>query len=185
MLVFDIETTGLDPNRHSITVIAVCDTGSGDETVYTFARDGMQLAETFLASLDHADIIACFNGVQFDLPFVVSFFSVPECRYRLWFCKVFDYYEYCRLLFDCPCSLNRLLNANGHAQKTSSGGQAVVMAAQEDWQQLEDYCLADTTKTRDICLLTTVSLPLQKLKCVYTCRHVHNADGQHSLRFDL
>jgi len=181
MLVFDIETTGLNPLKNSITVVAVCDTETNSETIYNFARDGCSRAEEFLCSLDVANVIACFNGVKFDLPFVIAFFGVAESRYRHWFCKVFDYYEYCRLLFDCPCSLNRLLCSNGYQVKTSCGGQAVTMAQNKQWRELEDYCMADTTKTRDLCVAVSVVLPLQKRNMTIKCTHLWSPSGMHSL----
>lgn len=185
MIVFDIETTGLNFKKDSITVATIFDTTSNTGHTYNFAKYGSTQQDDFLRKLDEATIIACFNGVNFDLPFIISFFHVPSTRYQDWFCKVFDYYEYCRLLYDCPCSLDSLLAANGFAGKTSSGDQAVVMANNKDWEALEKYCMADTIKTKDLCLLSSVYLPLHKKNKMVQCDHVGLMDKTHNLRFSM
>ena len=200
MLVFDIETTGLDHHTHQITVIFVHDCQSNTDQCFNFAREARESLsqnsemtateplsqntskEEFLEMLDNTDIICCFNGVKFDIPFVISFFQVPPQRYQQYFTKVFDYYEYCRLLFDTSCSLNNLLKANGHAVKTSSGGQAVLMAEQGRWQELEDYCKQDTLKTRDLCKLAKVLIPLRNKRPVL-CQHNWQDTQKHSMCF--
>lgn len=84
--------------------------------------------EEFLLILDQAETLCSFNGVKFDIPFIVQQFGVPACRYEPWIIKLFDYFEICRLVFASSCSLNNILLTNGYEVKTSSGLQAVTWA---------------------------------------------------------
>lgn len=63
-------------------------------------------------------------------------------------------------MFGSSCGLNTLLRANGEDVKTSSGKQAVIWAEQGAWQELEEYCLADTVLTARISSRAEVVLPL-------------------------
>jgi hypothetical protein len=182
MIVFDIETTGLDRNAHQITVICVYDCENNTDHCFNFARDGLSRSEEFIKILDDTDVICCFNGVKFDLPFVISFFKVPPERYNHYFMKVFDYYEYCRLLFDASCSLNNLLKANGHVVKTSSGLQAVIMAKEKKWAELEEYCKQDTRKTGELCLMPILVIPLRNKPHVI-CTHSWVESPKHNMSF--
>lgn len=60
---FDIETTGLDPQKDVVTCIAVY--GSGVDEVFLHGEWGGALD-----LLDKADVIGSFNGARFDLRFL-------------------------------------------------------------------------------------------------------------------
>jgi hypothetical protein len=147
MLAFDIETTGLNNRTHKITVAAVH--GNGVSRVFNFITHP-DLAEEFLCCLDSAESLCAFNGLRFDIPFIANFFNVPSSRYERWIMKLYDVFECCKLLHSSSCSLNALLHANGYSPKTSTGLQAVEWAKEGKWDELEEYCMADTKLTHAI-----------------------------------
>lgn len=135
MLSFDIETEGLNSSIHMITVASIFDPCRGIEITYNF-MDTENEKEIewrkceFLRHLDEAPALCCFNGVKFDIPFIVKRFAVHDVqRVQGWISKLFDLFEVCRLGFDSSCSLQALLDANGFSQgKSASGLQAVKWA---------------------------------------------------------
>jgi hypothetical protein len=130
-------------------VACIYDPARGIKQGFNLILDGHEdRAAQFLSSLDEADSLCAFNGARFDLPFIIKRYGVPQARYRLWYMKLFDYFEVidsffvecfanslkksklqiCKVLLGSSCSLNNLLLANGRQVKTSSGMQAVVWA---------------------------------------------------------
>jgi DNA polymerase elongation subunit (family B) len=171
MLSFDIETMGLDKRKDCITVASVYDPDKNIKKNFNFMTGNVdETIIEFLGHLDDAESICAFNGVRFDLPFIIHQFQVPVERYTKWFIKMFDYFEVCKVAFSSSCSLNKLLEANGEEVKTSSGMQAVVWAKEKEWELLEDYCMMDTILTHTISTRKLVTLPLtgrQQVHCVH------------------
>lgn len=171
-LAFDIETEGLNPVLDKITVASIYDPEKNKEKTFFFTRSEEEYqssVEEFLSELDNAEQLYGFNSVKFDLPFVIARFDVPETRYRAWFLKVFDFFEVCRCVFGSSCSLNKLLEANGHEVKSSNGMQACIWAKEENWKALDEYCMKDTKLTYDISRQKRVVIPLtgqQPVCCV-------------------
>lgn len=174
MLAFDIETTGLDPTRHDITVAAICDREAGIRKCYNFILDGDRARDEFVQQLDDAQHLCAFNGARFDLPFIVHKFDIPREQYEPWFCKLFDYFEVGKLLFDSHFGLNKLLQANGHSPKTGSGRQAIVWAQQGKFKQLMEYCQDDADLTYDISMAPKVLMPLAQRTPVTAVRVPHD-----------
>lgn len=167
MLAFDIECTGLNMYSDRITVASVYDPDSVPPIKHTYnfmVGDVQGNIEAFLDTLDRADTLCAFNGVKFDLPFIIERFHVKQERYVPWFLKLFDYFEVCRLVFGSSCSLNNLLIANDEEVKTSSGMQAVIWAEEGQWEKLEEYCMADTMLTWKISTRPDVIIPLTRKK---------------------
>lgn len=174
MLSFDIETEGLDPRKHRITVASIYDPQRGICHTYNFLKkdddyhddddDEQQLQDTintFLQQLDDAPALCCFNGVKFDVPFIAKRFNVSPTRVHAWMLKLFDIFEICRLVYGSSCSLNALLAANGKEVKSGSGLQAIEWARQGQWELLEEYCMRDTVLTHEISTTQrVVELPL-------------------------
>lgn len=71
-LFFDIETTGLDSDRHDVTTVSFH--RDGETRSYVAGRDLTRevLAEEFAA----AKLVSTFNGKQFDVPFLESTFDI-------------------------------------------------------------------------------------------------------------
>jgi DNA polymerase elongation subunit (family B) len=179
MLSFDIETMGLNKKKDSITVASVYDPDQNICKNFNFmVGDYDASVAEFLGYLDDADSICAFNGVRFDLPFIIHQFRVPAERYDKWFVKIFDYFEICKVAFSSSCSLNSLLSANGEKVKTSSGMQAVIWAQEKKWDLLEDYCMMDTILTHTISTRKLVILPLTgkpPINCVHILKgHIIN-----------
>lgn len=163
MLSFDIETEGLDSDQDGITVASVYDPTRGIQKTFFFMRDGYDRQENideFLAVLDDAPSLCCFNGVRFDVPFIIKAFGVPPERYTGWFYKIFDYFEICKLVFASSCGLNTMLQANGEPVKSSCGMQAVHWAREGRWEELDEYCMKDTVLTHALSSRDRVEIPL-------------------------
>lgn len=73
---FDIETTGLSPDYHDVTVVTVHMAG---ETT-TLVKDRDLSDETLRAAFADADVLASFNGAQFDVPFLERSFDIDLDR---------------------------------------------------------------------------------------------------------
>ena len=68
---FDIETTGLDPDRSVVTTLSYHQAG---ETT-TLVRGDDLTAENVQAMVDDASVLVSFNGIRFDQPFLESSFA--------------------------------------------------------------------------------------------------------------
>lgn len=155
MLAFDIETTGLDRERCLVTVVCTEDFRTGERRAYEFGRvaaegdcgrERAQLTAALVAAFDGAESLCAFNGVRFDVPFLHKALRLPEATVAAWLMKTTDILEACRLEVFGPrhtFSLNLLCEHNGVQMKSSSGCEAVRMAADGRWQELRDYCADD------------------------------------------
>ena len=140
MLGFDIETMGLRPKEHEITVAAISDFESGQRTCFNFLTDGPDAPEKFMVCLDQATSLCAFNGAKFDIPFIVERFSVEAERYERWILKLFDYYQIAKLVLGSSCGLSDTLKMNHFAPKSGSGLQAIEWAHGKQWGKLQSYC---------------------------------------------
>jgi hypothetical protein len=155
MLAFDIETTGLDRERCLVTVVCTEDFRTGERRAYEFGRvaaegdcgrERAQLTAALVAAFDGAESLCAFNGVRFDVPFLHKALRLPEATVAGWLLKTTDILEACRMELFGPrhtFSLNLLCEHNGVQVKSSSGCEAVRMAADGRWQELRDYCADD------------------------------------------
>ncbi|KTG30752.1 ribonuclease H-like domain-containing protein [Haloferax profundi] len=69
---FDIETTGLSPERDDVTTVSFY---HGGETT-TLVRGDTLTADTLAEQFSDAKLIATFNGARFDVPFLETSFDV-------------------------------------------------------------------------------------------------------------
>jgi hypothetical protein len=157
MLAFDLETTGLNPNKDTITCACVCDPERNFSKAFMFHLGDDP--EEFMQLLDDADRLCAFNGAQFDIPFIECAFKVEKCRVVAWRMKLHDVYEACRLALDVTFPLQDMLELNGISGKTGSGEDAVRLAACGQWDQLKMYCLNDAIKTHQVSSLERIRLP--------------------------
>lgn len=160
MLSFDIETMGLKPEHHAITVAAICDMDSGLRTCFNFLTDGPDTPEKFMVCLDEATSLCAFNGAKFDIPFIVQRFSVEPERYEKWILKLFDYYQIAKLVFGSSCGLPNTLKTNNFSPKSGSGLQAIQWAREKNWGKLKPYCQDDADLTWKLSVKDVVLLPL-------------------------
>ena len=166
MLAFDLETTGLNPRGALITCAAVSDPEAGLERVFSFARleNGRLVpvlddAEEFMALLDGADRLCAFNGARFDLPFIEHHLRPGPARVLAWRLKLHDVFEACKLALGVTFTLNALLAHNGVPGKTGSGCNAIQLAEEGRWEELQEYCLNDTRRTHQVSSLPLIRLP--------------------------
>lgn len=153
MLAFDIETTGLDRHSCHVTVVCTEDFHTGERRAYEFGRVSQERAEgleelkaQLVQALDAAPSLCAFNGLRFDIPFLYRALRLPEATVAGWMVKTTDILEACRLQVFGPrhtFGLNLLCQHNGVQMKSSSGCEAVRMAAQGRWKELLDYCADD------------------------------------------
>ncbi|WP_225335855.1 ribonuclease H-like domain-containing protein [Halomicrobium urmianum] len=86
---FDIETTGLDHHRDSVTTVSF---HQGGETETLVQGDDLS-AESLRATLGEADLLVTFNGKRFDVPFLEESFGVDlDCPHLdlMYTCKKLD-----------------------------------------------------------------------------------------------
>jgi len=91
----DIETTGLSPWHHEITVIGIhiC---NGDTTSFVQLIGEDINIDNILEALKGVDIIHTYNGSRFDLPFI---------NYKLGI-NLAKLFRHCDLMYDCwRCNL--------------------------------------------------------------------------------
>lgn len=160
MLAFDIETTGLCAQTAKVTVVCTEDFFTGEKKAYEFARvrkhepHNLDLLVTEMVNaFDEAESLCAFNGVRFDVPFLHQAFKLSDQKVGMWLAKCSDILEACRLQFFGPrhtFGLNLLCIANDIMQKSSSGVEAIKMAEDERWDDLNTYCHDDV---RILCAL--------------------------------
>ena len=69
---FDIETTGLDADRHEVTTVSF----HRDGETRTLVRGRDLTADAVREEFDRADVVASFNGKRFDVPFLETAFDL-------------------------------------------------------------------------------------------------------------
>tara|TARA_B100000787_G_scaffold136310_1_gene105114 strand:- start:72 stop:629 length:558 start_codon:yes stop_codon:yes gene_type:complete len=150
MLAFDIETMGLDASKHPVTIVCTEDFASGAKKSYEFARVRVQephahtqLLMEMVQDFEEASSLCSFNGIRFDIPFLQTAFRIDNATVTRWILKSTDILECCRLIHNNTFSLNLLCEKNNMPVKISSGLQAVKMAADGQWEDLEEYCQDD------------------------------------------
>jgi len=156
VLEFDIETTGLGA---ADTVTYVCAYDPDRAVDFRACTKAGEECPEFLRLLDEAPLLCAFNGVMFDIPFIAKRWGVDSARAGAWVRKLIDPFQACKLALGRTFSLDRLLQANGMACKTGSGKEAVGMAAEGRWAELEDYCMNDTVNTHGLVVSGDMTLP--------------------------
>ena len=148
MLCFDIETTGLDATKCRVTVVCVEDFVTGDKQCFEFARYPErfdELRDSLGLVLDEARSLCGFNAVRFDIPFLVTALKYSNARRIEWSMKTSDILEHSRHIFKSTFSLNLLCQSNDIPVKISDGCQAIKMAANGEWDDLNEYCAMDVS----------------------------------------
>jgi hypothetical protein len=163
MVAFDIETMGLNPLKERITAAAVY-SGDGLCKVFVFKdedRDAdMALREEFIAILDAAPRLCAFNGVRFDIPYIIRSWGLDASKAHAWVRKTVDVFEASKLGLRQTFKLSQLLSVNSLESKTGTGAEAVELARNKEWDKLAAYCLQDTRLTYLATAQMGVVLPL-------------------------
>lgn len=150
MLAFDIETTGLDPGKCVVTIVSTEDYKTGETKHYEFSRVRKEAPERLGAlkselinDFNAASSLCAFNGIQFDIPFMMVSLKLPADVITGWVLKTTDILECSRHVHQNTFGLNLLCGANGIQLKSSSGLEAIKMANEGRWEDLRDYCQDD------------------------------------------
>lgn len=169
MLAFDIETKGLDARKHDITVVCTQNFYTNERKVYEFAKvkandphSLCKLREELIADFDKAESLCAFNGVRFDIPFLHKALQIPDATVVTWLIKTTDILEACRLNVYGPrhtFGLNLLCEVNGVNVKSSTGLQAIIMANEQRWADLKEYCEDDVQILCDLYKRKTLQNP--------------------------
>ena len=127
MLVFDIETKGLDPKKHAVTVVCTEDYFTGETKAYEFERHAgepdkkKQLIEELVADWNAATSLCAFNGIRFDLLFLQKALDIESDVVVSWALKTTNILEQSRNHYLTTFNLNLLCKANDIPVKISSG----------------------------------------------------------------
>jgi hypothetical protein len=153
MLVFDIETTGLDPTSSVVTVVCTQDYHTGEKRAYEFARvrahepqNEEKLREELIQAFDEAETLCAFNGVRFDIPFLHTALELSQDTTTAWLFKTTDILEAARLGLFGPThtfGLNLLCQHNQVRVKSGSGLEAIKLAHEGKFDALLSYCADD------------------------------------------
>ena len=173
---FDIETTGLT-ETDAVTVVC-CETyESGACRVFNFAKAATQdernrLRDDLVRAFDDATALGAYNGVRFDLPFMQRALAIPAETVTRWVLKTSDILEQLRLRDNATCKLDYLCALNGVPTKSSSGLEAIRMAADGRWAELEDYCANDVRILCDLYRKRVLQHPARREACIDLCEYV-------------
>ena len=86
-----------------------------------------------------------YAGISFYI-FISMRLKLPDATVVAWLLKTTDILEACRLNAFGPRHtfvLNLSCEVNGVDVKSSNGLQGIIMANEERWQDLKDYCADD------------------------------------------
>lgn len=174
MLAIDIETMGLakDDPHCPITMVCLYDGDTSFRKSYPFVEcvcpntGAIQCHATYLKyknellrDLNEADSICCYNGVDFDLPFIAAKFKVPMETVAQWILKTHDIFFSVKHTLRKFYKLDTLLKVNGMTSKSAKGSTAVEWAREGKIQELEQYCMQDTVLTWELTNKPRVLLP--------------------------
>jgi len=149
LLCFDIETTGLDAARDEVTMICTQDVRTGARKSYNFGvlshneEPNAELLREVIDEFEEADGLCAFNGIRFDLPFMQQALHIHEDVITRWVLKTIDPLEFLRLSGHRTSSLDKICTHNNIPSKSSTGKQAVEMASEGRWEELQTYCEQD------------------------------------------
>jgi hypothetical protein len=163
MVAFDIETEGFNPLKQRITAAAVYN-GNGLSKVFVFknedAEEDAALRDEFITILEEAPRLCAFNGIRFDIPYIIRHWQLDPILAERWVRKTVDIFETCKLGLGQTFKLSQLLAVNNMESKTGSGAEAVGLAKEKRWEELGSYCMQDTRLTYLVTAQMGVILPL-------------------------
>ena len=162
ILAFDIETTGLDPSKNALTMVCVY-AANGYSRSFDFVRaidpftnqivdpeKFTTMREELLTLLDDSDTLCCYNGVEFELPFLAQALLASDEKLGERICKTLDVFFAVRYCIGAMPKLDKMLQWNGLQGKTASGLQAIEWARTGVLDKLEEYCMDDARLTLEL-----------------------------------
>ena len=103
------------------------------------------LLREMIELFDASTSLCAFNGIRFDIPFLMQAFDIPAQTATKWVLKTTDILECCRNLHKHTFKLDLLCEKNGMPMKSGTGLAAISMAHNAKFDQLRDYCADDVT----------------------------------------
>jgi hypothetical protein len=173
---FDIETTGLAD--HDTVTVVCCETyETGACRVFNFAKaasddERARLRDDLISEFNSATALCAYNGVRFDLPFMQRALAIPIDTVTAWVLKTSDILEQLRLRDNATCKLDYLCALNGVPTKSSCGLEAIRMAAERRWDELEHYCANDVRIMCDLYKKRWLKHPARPEKGIDLCEYV-------------
>jgi len=148
-VIFDIETTGLDPLFSKISCICVLDIET--QTIESFCgSDESLILKQFWSSVNLATLIYNFNGDSFDLPFIlqrclINNVRVSENYPRM---KFIDLRKVTTAFFvsydkSTPGKLSDWARILQIPVKTSPGKEMIEKYYEKDWEFIKAHCMED------------------------------------------
>ena len=165
VLIFDIETTGLRLHD-TITVICAIEQAIDDAETYIEHRFnvlqvakqpglGSKLCKDFLELMDGASKLVAYNGIAFDIPFVIRWANshgLVVDKYA-WESKTIDFYKIILRQTGTHFKMQKLCECNELAvSKSGTGLEAVQWAREGKWEKLMRYCMQDVIVLRTLLL---------------------------------
>lgn len=155
-IVFDIETTGLNPAFDSIVTCICAKDSEGNIFIDNLAnKTETQLINTFLdwlrAEMENNPLMVTCNGIEFDIPFILL-----RCLKLginpLGLFDVFKQFDIQRVTFKKISlkDMGTLLKCN--FLKKESGIDAIKLYQEESFRDLIKYCMNDVNLTEEIYL---------------------------------
>lgn len=152
-IVFDIETTGLNPTSSKITCIcAKSDSGSSYNGCHTNERG---LIRDFLKWIkkEKVSLLISANGKDFDIPFILMRAYIRKIESKeVLFINKFKHFDIINDITDKKISLNNLAKVYGFGLKTGDGKEAIKLFENSKFDKLIDYCMNDVELTEKIYL---------------------------------
>ena len=123
-------------------------------------------AKRLFDALDNAVSICGYNCIRFDIPYLQAMYTLDTKRVDGWIAKSLDPFFFISDKMGIYCKLDTLLRFNGMESKSGSGKEAVVMAYNRKWDELEQYCARDAKLTMDLVQLQNIKVPINTISGV-------------------
>ena len=155
-MIFDIETTGLDPLFSRITCI--CGRFSDSrETIELAGDDEKEILLSFIKTLQLNDKLSLrlisANGKGFDIPFIITRCYLNEIPYsEVSFLLKKNHFDIINDITDKRISLNNLARLFSLNLKTGNGFHAIQLFKDGKFLELREYCMNDVDLTENIYL---------------------------------
>ena len=150
-IVFDIETTGLNPTSSRITCICAKSSNGGSYNGCHHNERG--LIKDFLkwVKKEKINLLISANGKDFDIILMRAYIKKLETKQVL-FLNKYKHFDIINDITDKKISLNNLAKVYGFALKTGDGKEAIKLFQDGKFDKLMDYCMNDVELTEKIYL---------------------------------
>jgi len=155
-IVFDIETTGLNPLNSRITCICAKVINGNEYTgSHTNEKGLIKDFLKFIAEqrLTYGDFLISANGKDFDLPFLFmrAFLNKIQLKDIEWINRL-KHFDILSDITDKKISLNNLARIYGFELKSGNGLNAIKLFEEMKLEELMNYCMDDVKLTEKVYL---------------------------------